>query len=263
MKKVLLGLFAILALIVTPALAADMPVKAPAAPVVSPEYNWSGFYVGANAGWVDSSYNWRYTTPVPVTCCAPFSASVTDAIIGGHVGAQWQWSHIVVGIEGAASGFVNGSWASGAGCVNTVPAAVCQIQPQEVETLGGRLGYAWSNWLIYGDGGGARSSVASRLNIPGVFIIDNTEATYKNGWYAGAGVEYVLMRGSFFDLIGGLEYQHIDLRNQVQLSSLDGFTACPPGDNCRNISAKEDLVRFRLSVKWNPFAPAAALAARN
>ena len=37
--------------------AADMPLKA-AAPVVAPEYNWSGFYGGVNAGWASERFNW-------------------------------------------------------------------------------------------------------------------------------------------------------------------------------------------------------------
>ncbi|HLN37597.1 MAG TPA: hypothetical protein VK337_07425 [Xanthobacteraceae bacterium] len=86
-------------------------------------------------------------------------------------------------------------------------------------------------------------------------------STYK-GWYAGAGVEYVLMNGDVFDLIGGLEYQHIDLGTQPQLSSLDfpPFSACPPGFNCRSISAKVSLVRVRLTVKLNPVCIAASLS---
>jgi outer membrane immunogenic protein len=125
--------------------------------------------------------------------------------------------------------------------------------------LGGRLGYAWSNWLIYGDGGGARSAVVSNLNTgtlnpPVNNDYDSILSTHK-GWYAGAGVEYVLMKGGVFDLIGGLEYQHIDLGTQTELSSLfPAFSPCPPGNDCRAITAKDNLVRVRLSVKLNPFA---------
>lgn len=51
-----IGIAAIAALIGTPALAADMPVKAPPiAPVAAPVYNWTGFYLGASLGgrWSD------------------------------------------------------------------------------------------------------------------------------------------------------------------------------------------------------------------
>src|SRR6201997_5040922 len=42
---------AAIALIATPAFAADMAVKAPPAPPPAPVYNWTGFYVGGNVGY--------------------------------------------------------------------------------------------------------------------------------------------------------------------------------------------------------------------
>jgi outer membrane immunogenic protein len=49
MKKSVLGLVAMGALIAGPAMAADMPVKAPPAPV-APAYSWTGFYIGGEVG---------------------------------------------------------------------------------------------------------------------------------------------------------------------------------------------------------------------
>ena len=51
MKKIVVGLAAIaaIALIGTPAFAADMAVKAPL-PAPAPVYNWAGWYAGVNAG---------------------------------------------------------------------------------------------------------------------------------------------------------------------------------------------------------------------
>src|SRR5262249_31682577 len=49
MKKLATAIAAI-ALIGTPAFAADMPVKAPP-PAPAPVYSWTGFYAGLNAGW--------------------------------------------------------------------------------------------------------------------------------------------------------------------------------------------------------------------
>ena len=60
MKRVLaltLGLFALSAV---PALAADIPMKAPVAvPVMAPAFSWTGWYVGAHAG-----YDWGRTSYV-------------------------------------------------------------------------------------------------------------------------------------------------------------------------------------------------------
>jgi outer membrane immunogenic protein len=49
MRNAAIGIVAVAAMIGTPALAADMPVKAPPAPV----YSWTGWYVGGNVG-----YSW-------------------------------------------------------------------------------------------------------------------------------------------------------------------------------------------------------------
>ncbi len=54
MRKVL-GLVGVTLLFAGPALAADLPVKAPRAATLMPVLSWSGWYVGANAGWVGSA----------------------------------------------------------------------------------------------------------------------------------------------------------------------------------------------------------------
>jgi outer membrane immunogenic protein len=49
MKKLATAIVAI-ALIGTPAFAADMAIKAPPSPPPAPVYNWTGWYVGGNVG---------------------------------------------------------------------------------------------------------------------------------------------------------------------------------------------------------------------
>ena len=56
MKKFLLGTVGLIALgMAAPASAADMAVKAAAAPHLAPIYNWTGFYIGGNGGWGQSN----------------------------------------------------------------------------------------------------------------------------------------------------------------------------------------------------------------
>jgi outer membrane immunogenic protein len=243
----------LLALGFTNAVAADLPVKAP--PVVAVEYNWSGIYGGINAGWIEDHFRWNYTNPSPATCCAPFSTTRDDWFVGAHLGAQYQFNHFVLGIEGAimkaADDFTNTI-----GCVapNSLTTG-CGMRRDTIYTAGGRLGYAWDKWMVFGTGGWAWSTVNSRLTtpFPPFLVFDQTSVRYNDGWYAGVGFEYMLFKGPLVDVIVGAEYQHIDLGTKLHLSSLDGFSACPPGVNCRNISATEDLVRARLSLKWNPW----------
>jgi outer membrane immunogenic protein len=260
MKRLLATLGLVVAAPFGAAMAADMPLKAP--PIVA-EYNWTGMYAGLNAGWLRNDFDWRYTNPAPVTCCAPFSASVTDGIAGVHGGIQWQWSHIVFGVEVAGDALAQSSWASGgnwatgAGCVapNSLTTA-CQARIPGFMTAGGRLGWAWGDWLVFGSGGWAITDVKTRLvnpapgGLPGQVTFDHSGARH-DGWYVGFGVEHVVYKGSWADLIIGAEYQHLDFGSQLELSSLDGFAPCPPGVNCRVVSATDDIVRVRVTAKIN------------
>jgi opacity protein-like surface antigen len=91
MKKLATAIAAI-ALIGTPAFAADMavkmPVKAPP-PAPAPVYSWTGFYIGGNAGWVrerDSGISDFINTAVPGSAffSNPQSNALSDSgFIGG------------------------------------------------------------------------------------------------------------------------------------------------------------------------------------
>lgn len=246
------------------ATAADLPVKAP--PIVAVEYNWSGIYGGINAGWSEDHYHWQYTNPAPAFCCAPFSTNRDDWFVGGQLGAQYQFNHFVLGVEAAIMTPGNDNFSNTVGCVAPNSLTIgCGIRRETVVTAGGRLGYAWDKWLVYGSGGWAWTNIRSRLTNPPpavLAVFDQTGVRYDDGWYAGVGFEYMLLRGGLADVIVGAEYQHIDFGTRLHTSIFDGFGPCPPGVNCRNISATEDLVRARLSFKWNPFVAATPVVAR-
>jgi outer membrane immunogenic protein len=226
--------------------AADLPVKTPG-PVVAPVHSWTGFYGGVSGGWAGGTLGWTYQNPVPATI-PPFSGNNDNWIFGGHLGFQYQWNQIVLGVEAGVNALGN-NWASGV--ILPLPTA-SQVKVSSIDTVGGRLGWAWNNWLFYGDGGWARGSVQTQLS-PSVGSPFDMTSQNQDGWYAGGGAEYMLIKGSAVDVIVGLEYQHIDLGSASTRSSLDGFQSSPPGINGRNIDAKEDIVRGRLSLKWNPF----------
>jgi outer membrane immunogenic protein len=254
MKKFATVAAAIAALgFVNAASAADMPMKAVKAPIVASAYNWSGLYGGADVGWIHEKINWAYTNPGPPTL-APFSQTNDDGTVGGFLGYQYQIGSIVVGVEGGVSSSFNSRFGSTVGGTATGPcvtngATTCQTKMGAIWTAGGRLGYAWNNWLVYGEGGWASAQLSTQLVNSGA-AFDPTSAK-QNGWYAGAGVDYLLLKGSLVDTIIGAEYEHVDLRTVQHLSSLDGFN--PAGANARNMSGTADIVRVRLTFKWNPW----------
>src|SRR4051812_24789768 len=82
------------ALYAFPSLAADMPVKArPPAPVAA-EYSWTGIYVGVNGGYATGK-----TRETDVPTGAFLNGTPKGWLFGGQVGANWQWSHLVLGVE--------------------------------------------------------------------------------------------------------------------------------------------------------------------
>ena len=84
-------------------MAADMRLPAPPPPVVY--YDWSGAYIGFNAGgvWYDVDRTFPSQSAV-VRALAKPRTSDSDGIFGFHAGAQWQWGAWVLGAEAALSG---------------------------------------------------------------------------------------------------------------------------------------------------------------
>ena len=108
MKKFLLASVAFAA-IAGPAMAADMPVPPPPPPVVY--YDWTGAYIGFNAGSTWSHVDQTFAIPrtpgdggVGPGSGNNFSTSPSNGIFGFHAGAQWQWGAWVLGAEAALSG---------------------------------------------------------------------------------------------------------------------------------------------------------------
>jgi outer membrane immunogenic protein len=146
-----------------PASAADMPTRGPvykAAPVAL--FNWTGFYVGANAG-----YGWADADNL-----AP-----AGWFGGGQVGYNWQYApNWVLGVEADLSGSnINGTNVAGAPLVNS--------KVNYFGTARGRLGYTVDRVMVYGTGGLAWAH--NRAN-DGLVQDDQTQV----GWTAGAGIEY-------------------------------------------------------------------------
>ena len=82
-------------------MAADMPIKAPPPPPVA-YYDWSGAYIGFNAGGVWNEVNRTFKVGGAVN--PNFGTNDSDGIFGFHAGAQWQWGAWVLGVEAALSG---------------------------------------------------------------------------------------------------------------------------------------------------------------
>ena len=211
--------------------AADMPVKAPMytkAPIVTPQYDWSGFYVGGHIG-----YLWGRTR-VEEDGIVTEPGAPTDGVIGGALaGYNWQNGPFVFGLEGDfgwthAHGVGVGTMTGPADIPNT-------YDLNWTSHLRGRGGYAFDSWLVYVAGGLAvadldfhEGNAAALGNFGGKYV----------GWSIGGGVEHAFTR----NLVGRIEYLYDDYGHKDYI----GVT----GDPYR-VSLTGQTVRGALAWKFD------------
>jgi outer membrane immunogenic protein len=276
MKKFVLGSVALAAMIASPAMAADMRVKAapPPPPVF---YDWSGVYVGFNYGqmWYEVDREFPYPNdfqnfPLVGDGIGNHKLDDSDHIFGFHVGAQWQWGSWVFGVEAALSA----CWDECRATLVLDPAIFTTDLASETKitnffTVGPRLGWAWDRWMIFVTGGGASANLKETFcqvstGICGFpFTAGNGDGqTWNWGWYAGAGFEYMIHKGALVDVIWGFEYQHWDVDTEDAFCFNPGCSPHVAVDD--TLRARGDLIRSRLTIKtqgwgiWGkaPVAPA-------
>jgi outer membrane immunogenic protein len=191
MKRALLAGVALAALMGS-AYAADIPRRVErqvVAPVAMPvAYNWTGFYVGLNAGW-----GWGTGSLSGPPASGDLEGS--GGLIGGTLGYNWQMNQIVFGVETdiAWSGIETDS-----GCGGGLR---CAVSNDWLGTARGRLGLAMDRVMPYITGGLAYGEVSAAVTgNPGA---SETQA----GWTLGAGVEFAMTA----PWTAKLEYLYVDL----------------------------------------------------
>jgi outer membrane immunogenic protein len=259
MKKSLLGLVAISALIGGPAMAADMPLKAPPAPVAPPAYSWTGFYLGINGGWGEARENWLDNNgSIPPGCgvgvgfasaTCPVSFRPDGGIFGGQIGYRYQLnSNFVIGVEGTAA------WADLDQTISlpnaNFPTLAEEFKVRSLYTATGQVGWAgWNQALLYVKGGWAGANTNWLVGSP-TAVAPNTPFTgahseNNNGWTVGVGLDYAIWN----NFVAGIEYDHYDLgysafTTAVSNGGTPAFIASPS-------RLTIDAVVGRLSYKFN------------
>jgi opacity protein-like surface antigen len=191
---------------------------------VSDRYNWSGFYIGLNAGGAFGVNT--------VTAFGGGSASVKEpGFLGGaQVGANYQIGPMVWGFETDYDASTQNK---------SLPAGVLTgstTQTPWIATLRGRVGMAFDRTLIYGTAGGAAGELRSIVAIPA----GTTNTTVTHGsWIAGAGIEY----GITDNLSARVEYLYLDKRHIAT-----GFIG-PPATTITS-RVQDNLVRAGLNYRF-------------
>lgn len=260
MKRYFLGTAALAALsLSTPVFAADLPARVTKAPpaVVSPAYNWSGFYVGVTAG-----YTFDDDRDITTTGQAP--ANITNVAIGarpgrvsldregfiggGQMGYNWQVSpNWVFGLEADISYTdvrrdvtVIGT----TGLANTF-----RTRMDYLGTVRGRVGYAWDRTLLYATGGLAYADIENSVNFfgpAGQLQFTGSDRRTEVGYTVGAGIEHAFAPNWTVKA----EYLFYDLRDHtVNVAVIPGNGGGGTGYNSR-FENDGHIVRAGLNYKF-------------
>lgn len=242
MKKFLLGTVGLVALGMAagPASAADLaarPVYTKAPPMISPAYDWSGFYVGANGGWGSSHNCWDNTTPAGTFFAAEGCHDSTGGTAGGQVGYRWQANQFVFGLE------AQGNWADFSGSnVSLLTGATNRSRIDSFGLFTGQVGWAVNNALLYVKGGAAVTDSHFDIFTPGGAFVAGTGDQTRWGGTVGAGIEY----GFAPNWSAALEYDHLFMERQ----NLGFTTAAGAPFGFDNTRQDVDLVTVRLNYRW-------------
>jgi outer membrane immunogenic protein len=220
MKKLLVAGITAAAFCGAPALAADMPTKAPS--TFAPVYNWSGPYVGivGGGGWGTSDQF------VPGTADTSGRFNISGGLVGATLGYNWQKNGpFVLGVEG------DFSWANIRGST-----AGTLLEPDffatALHTLGtirGRLGYATGQFMPYVTGGYAFGDLHRGFNTA-------FAGATASGWTLGAGIEALLSP----NWSAKVEYLYVDL----------GKTNVPITGFPTNVDFQTHVFRVGLNYKF-------------
>ena len=254
MKKILVAT-ALAGLSATSTLAAEMAVKAPVyakAPMAA-AFDWSGFYLGVNAGGGVGRSPTEIFSPGRYPLNDSTYLAPTGAVGGAQIGYNWQtrvplFGAIVFGIEAD----IQGSNQSGAACIeNCYASGFFTHSPDEklkwFGTMRGRVGVATGPVLSYVTGGYAYGDVETSGKIAGgegrgvLFSLSQN----RSGWTLGGGVEASL-GGNW---TGKIEYLYLDLGTQSQTVSTVGYDAIIYGTPVTVSSRVRDNI-FRGGINY-------------
>ena len=200
MRRILLAASCLAATIV-PSIAGDL------APPEAKAFSWQGPYVGATLGIVlndaeiSPKVGGEFLVYDPVNYIAsyntPWANQQTTATAGLSAGYNWQFDHVVAGVEAD----INWRGAENSGFEAT-PSRVLtgnfiyksfSTSGDWFGTVRGRLGYAADRLLVYGTGGLAFGESEANVHYgAGAYEFSGSASSTRLGYAVGAGAEYAV-----------------------------------------------------------------------
>jgi outer membrane immunogenic protein len=230
-------------------------------------YEWTGAYVGINAGVAVGKAHTDVT--VPYAGAGYFAPSSTQSINGigertvhdvgatggGQLGFDYQWSVLVAGLE---TDFQALDLSEADRVARDYPCCAPggyrienHIDTDWLYTLRGKLGVAVGRVLVFGSGGLAVTNLQERFN----FMDDYTAREegkiheIKPGWVAGGGIEFAFM--DHFSVRA--EYLHFEIERESQRENSFSQTCCgpyPATDMKHSVDLQSELGRIAVNYRF-------------
>jgi len=192
-----------------PALAGELPSLkgGPVPPTSSAAYeaNWSGFYLGGQAGYAygDNHGSYNFSSPDGILSSGALAHDAQGVLFGAHVGYNRQFDNWVVGFEGSVDGtsLVQRESLSGVDAAGDQAALSSFVQSDIQGSVRARAGYSIGRLLPYVAGGLAighfatQSDLASAKNADSAFdgfATHGLQWTTRLGWTLGGGLEWAV-----------------------------------------------------------------------
>lgn len=240
MKKYVLAT-ALVGLGSAPSIAADLAarpyIKAPALAAV---YDWTGFYIGVNAGVGLGRDRFQHDF-LGVGSVYSFYASPQGGFGGGQIGYNWQTGSVLGPIVFGVEADIQGAGLSD-DRTSFNEAVVLRNYSQKLDWFGtarGRIGIAKGPVLSYVTAGFAYANVktSASATFGGVTNTFSNERT-QGGWVVGSGVEAAL-GGNW---TGKIEYLYLNLGNHSDIATLGAATPI-------NTELRENIFRVGLNYR--------------
>jgi outer membrane immunogenic protein len=219
--------------------------------------NWTGFYLGGQGTyrWASADVNF-----VDVPGLETSGSLSSDDWMGGvHGGVQQQFGLWVLGVDlsgdwGGSGDTRNFSFASGGITGNGNASAGID----SIFTATGRLGYVWSNVMLYAKGGYASIDLSANGSVTELGGVDcDPNCSFSgdkshSGWIVGGGLEWMFAQNVSF----GLDYSFIDIGSETIRfdpgPAFDEIAVRVEPDNIQTLSAR---LTFHFNAPRETYVP--------